>query len=34
MARACSTHGEMKNAHNILVGKLEGKIILEWILEK
>jgi hypothetical protein len=44
MGRACSTHGEKRNAYRILAGKLEGKrplgrsrrrwgIILEWILE-
>jgi hypothetical protein len=25
MGRACSTNGEKRNAHRILVGKLEGK---------
>jgi hypothetical protein len=25
MGRACSTSGEKRNAHRILVGKLEGK---------
>jgi hypothetical protein len=45
MGRACSTHGEKRNAHVVLVGKPEGKIplgvpdigeniILKWILER
>jgi hypothetical protein len=25
MGEACSTHGEMRNAYNILVGKPEGR---------
>jgi hypothetical protein len=25
MCKACSTHGEMKNAYNILIGKPEWK---------
>jgi hypothetical protein len=25
MGRACSTHGEKRNAYRILVGKLEGR---------
>jgi hypothetical protein len=29
MGRACSTHGEMRNAYMILVGKPEGKRLLE-----
>jgi hypothetical protein len=32
MGRACSTHGEKRNAYRILVGKPEG--ILKWILER
>jgi hypothetical protein len=39
MCRACSTHGEKRNAYRILVGKPEDpgvgeRIILKWILEK
>jgi len=45
MGGICSTHGEMRNAYKILIGKPEGKtafgkprrswkIILEWILGK
>jgi hypothetical protein len=38
MGVACSTHGEMKNAYKILVGKPEGKIslgrILKWVFGK
>jgi hypothetical protein len=45
MDRACSTHGEKRNAYRVLVGEQEeihhkedldvgGKIILKWILEK
>jgi hypothetical protein len=45
MSRACSTHGEKRNAYRILVGKPEGKnhweepdivrsVILKWILER
>jgi len=28
MSGACSTHGRVRNAYNILVGKLEGKRLL------
>jgi hypothetical protein len=45
MSRACSTHGDKRNACRIFVGKLEGKrplerleadgrITLIWILER
>jgi hypothetical protein len=44
MGRACSTHGEKRNAYRILVGTTEGKrspgrprrrrVILKWILGK
>jgi hypothetical protein len=45
MGRACSTHGEKRNAYRIVVGKsegmrplrrldLDGRIILKWILGK
>jgi hypothetical protein len=40
MGRACSMHGEKRNAYMILVGKSEGNrplegaiIILKWIIE-
>jgi hypothetical protein len=41
--RACSTHGEKRNAYKIMVGKERyhyddldvcGRIILRWILER
>jgi hypothetical protein len=28
MCKACSTHGEMRNAYRVLVGKPDGKIPL------
>jgi hypothetical protein len=42
MGRACSTNGEKRNAYRILVGKPEGKRLLdlggrkiiEWTLER
>jgi hypothetical protein len=45
MGKECSTHGEKRNAHRILMGKpevkrpledidVDGRIILKWILDK
>jgi len=28
MGRECSTHGEMRNAYTVLVGKLRGRDLL------
>jgi hypothetical protein len=28
MGRTCSTYGEKRNAHKVLVGRSEGKILL------
>jgi hypothetical protein len=38
VGRACSTHGEKRNAYRIFVGKPDldvgSRIIIEWILER